>query len=164
LPSILARSVTSIDPDQPVYDVKTMEQRLAGSLASRRFNAVWIGCFAAAAILLAAIGVYGVMSHLVTLRTQEIGIRLALGARPGQVLHLIVREGFVLAIAGSVIGLAGACALRRSLSMLLFGVSTLDPAIYSGCTAALLIAVLAACYGPALRAARLDPMTSLRHD
>jgi putative ABC transport system permease protein len=163
LPSMVARLVTSIDPDQPVFDIKTMDQRLADSLASRRFNAVWIGCFAVAAILLAAIGVYGVMSYLVTLRTQEMGIRLALGARPGQVLHLIVREGLVLAIAGSAVGLAGAFALRRFLSLLLFGVSTLDPAIYSGFTAALLIAVLAACYGPGMRAARVDPVTSLRH-
>jgi predicted permease len=162
--SIMARLVASIDPDQPVYDIKTMDQRLADSLASRRFNAVWIGCFAVAAILLAAIGVYGVMSYLVTLRTREMGIRLALGARPGQVLHLIVREGLVLAIAGSAVGLAGAFALRRFLSLLLFGISTLDPAIYSGFTAALLIAVLAACYVPGLRAARVDPVTSLRHD
>jgi putative ABC transport system permease protein len=164
LPSMVARLVTSIDSDQPIYDVKTMDQRLADSLASRRFNAVWIGCFAVAAMVLAAIGVYGVMSYLVTLRTQEIGIRLALGARPGQVIHLIVREGLVLAIAGSTIGLAGAYALRRFLSLLLFGVSTLDPAVYLGFTAALLIAVLAACYGPGRRAARVDPMTSLRHD
>src|ERR1700692_4236318 len=106
LASTVSRLVASIDPDQPVYDIKTMDQRLADSLASRRFNAVWIVCFAAAASLLAAIGVYGVMSYLVTLRTQEMGIRLALGARPGQVLQLVIREGLVLAIAGSAIGLA----------------------------------------------------------
>ncbi len=82
LPSIVARLVTSIDPDQPVYDMRTMDQRLADSLASRRFNAVWIGCFAVAAVLLAAIGVYGVMSYLVTLRTQEMGIRLRLRDSP----------------------------------------------------------------------------------
>jgi putative ABC transport system permease protein len=144
-------------------DMRTMDQRLADSLASRRFNAVWIGCFAVAAVLLAAIGVYGVMSYLVTLRTQEMGVRLALGARPGQVLQLIVREGLVLGIIGSAIGLAGAYALRRFLSLLLFGVSTLDPAIYAGFTAALLFVVFAACYGPGLRAARVDPVTSLRH-
>jgi predicted permease len=163
LPPIVARLVTSVDPDQAVHDIKTMDQRLADSLASRRFNTVWIGCFAVAAILLAAIGVYGVMSYLVTLRTQEMGVRLALGARPGQVLQLIVREGLVLGIIGSAIGLAGAYALRRFLSLLLFGVSTLDPAIYAGFTAALLFVVFAACYGPGLRAARVDPVTSLRH-
>jgi putative ABC transport system permease protein len=156
--------VAFVDPDQPVYDIKTMDQRLADSLASRRFNAVWIGCFAMAAILLAAIGVYGVMSYLVTLRTQEMGIRLALGARPGQVLQLIIREGLTLGVAGGAIGLAGAYVLRRFLAVLLFGVSTLDPATYAGFTAALLIAVFAACYGPGLRAARVDPLTSVRHD
>ncbi len=164
LPSMVAKLVTSVDPDQPVYDVKTMDQRLADSLASRRFNAMWIGCFAAVAILLAAIGVYGVTAHLVTLRTQEMGIRVALGARQGQVIQLIVREGLVLAFAGTAIGLIGAYVLRRFLSLLLFGVSTLDPGIYAGFTAALLFAVSAACYGPGLRAARVDPMTSLRHD
>jgi predicted permease len=164
LPPAVARLVTSIDPDEPVYDIKTMDQRLADSLASRRFNAMGIGYFAAIATLLAAIGVYGVISHLVTLRTQEIGIRIALGARPGQVVHLIVREGFELAVAGSVLGLAGAYVLRRSLSSLLFGVSTLDPTVYAGFTAALLFAVCVACYAPGLRAARVDPVTLLRHD
>jgi putative ABC transport system permease protein len=164
LASTVARLVASIDPDQPVYDIRTMDQRLGDSLASRRFNATWIGCFAGVAILVAVIGVYGVISHLVTLRTQEMGIRLALGARPGQVMQLVVREGLVLAIAGSAIGLAGAYVLRGFLAALIFEVSTLDPAVYAGFTAALLVAVLAACYVPGLRAARVDPMTSLRHD
>lgn len=160
----IATTVASIDPDQPVYDIKTMDQRLADSLASRRFNAVWIGCFAVAAILFAAIGVYGVMSYLVTLRTQEMGIRLALGARPVQVLQLIVREGLTLGVVGGAIGLAGAYTLRSFLTLLLFGVSTLDPATYAGYTAVLWLAVFAACCGPGLRAARVDPVTSLRHD
>jgi putative ABC transport system permease protein len=164
LPSTIATLVASIDPGQPVYDIKTMDERLANSLASRRFNAVWIGCFAVAAILLAAIGVYGVMSYLVTLRTREMGIRQALGARPGQVLQLIIREGLMLGVVGGTIGLAGAYVLRGFLTLLLFGVSTLDPSTYAGFTAALLIAVFAACCGPGLRAARVDPMTSLRHD
>jgi hypothetical protein len=94
LPATLARLVMSIDPDQPVYDVKTMGRRLADSLASRRFMAMWIGCFAAVAVLLATIGVFGVIWHLATLRTQEMGIRLALGSRLGQVIQLIVREGW----------------------------------------------------------------------
>jgi putative ABC transport system permease protein len=164
LPPTVARVVTAVDPDEPAYDIKTMDQRLSDSLASRRFNAVWIGCFAVAAILLAAIGVYGVMSYLVTLRTREMGIRLALGARQGQVLQLIVREGLVLGVVGSGVGLAGAFVLSRFLSLLLFSVSALDPTIYAGFTAALLSAVFAACYGPGLRAARVDPVTSLRRD
>lgn len=164
LSSAVAKLATSIDADQPFYDVKTMEQRISGSLASRRFNAVWIGCFAAIAILLAAIGVYGVMSYLVTLRTHEVGIRMALGARPGQVLRLICREGLTLGLIGGVIGLAGGYGLSRFLASMLVGVSRLDLGVYAGCVVALLIAALAACYGPALRAARVDPLASLRHD
>jgi putative ABC transport system permease protein len=164
LRSTFARLVTSVDPDQPIYDVRTMDQRLADSLASQRFNAMWIGCFAVVATLLAAICVYGVISHLVTLRTREMGIRLAPGARPGQVIQLIVCEGLVLASVGIAIGLAGAYVLRGFLAALLLGVSTLDPAFYAGFTAALLFSVLAARYGPGLRAGRVDPMTSLRHD
>ena len=164
LPATLARLVMSINTDQPVYDIKTMDRRLADSLASRRFNAMWIGCFAAVSVLLATIGVYGVIAHLATLRTQEMGIRLALGAKPVQIIQLIVSEGLVLAVGGSAIGLTGAYLLRRFISGLLFGVSTLDPAIYAGFTAALVFAVIVACYGPGARAALADPMTSLRHD
>jgi predicted permease len=164
LSSSVPRVVASIDPDQPAYDVKTMDQRLADSLASRRFNATWIGCFAAAALLIAAIGVYGVMSYLVTLRTHEVGVRLTQGARPGQILQLILREGLTLGMIGCAIGLAGAWAFRPLLASLLFGVTRVDPAVCAGFTAALLLAALAACLGPALRAARVDPATSLRHD
>jgi ABC-type antimicrobial peptide transport system permease subunit len=164
LSSTIPKLVASIDPDQPAYDVKTMDQRLADSLASRRFNATWIGCFAAAALLIAAIGVYGVMSYMVTLRTHEVGVRLTQGARPGQILQLIVREGLTLGIIGCAIGLVGAYAFRPLLASLLFGVNPIDPAVCAGFTAALLLAALAACLGPALRAARVDPATSLRHD
>jgi len=162
--SALVKLVVAMDTDQLPYDFQTMEQRLAGSLASRRFYTVWIGCFAAIAILLAAIGVYGVVSYLVTMRTEEMGIRVALGARPGQVLWLVCGEGILLGMTGGAIGLAGAYGFGRFVSALLAGVSALDPGIYTGCTIALLVVVLAACYGPALRAARADPLISLRHD
>ena len=134
LSSIVTRLVASVDPDQPAYDVKTMDQRLADSLASRRFNAAWIACFAMAALLIAAVGVYGVMSYLVTLRSHEVGVRLTQGARPGQILQLIVREGLTLGIIGCAIGLAGAYAFRPIVASLLFGVNTLDPAICAGFT------------------------------
>lgn len=164
LSSELVKLVASISPDQVPYDLETMEQRIAGSLASRRFYTIWIGCFAAIAILLAAIGVYGVISYLVTMRTKEMGIRIALGARPGQVLRLVCSEGLMLGLTGGAIGLAGAYGFRRFVSALLVGVSALDPVIYAGCTIAFLGVVLVACYRPALRAARADPLISLRHD
>ncbi len=130
--------VASIDRDQPIYDVRTMQRRLYDSLGSRRFNAVLIGCFALMAAMLASIGVYGVMSYLVTLRTSEIGIRLALGAQPGQVLSLILREGLALGALGSVLGIAGALSLSRFLATLLYGVSAQDAATYSFFTLTLL--------------------------
>jgi len=158
------RIVAAIDRDQPIFDVKTMDQRLADSLGSRRFNAALIGCFAALAVVLAAIGVYGVMSYLVLLRTQEMGIRMALGAQPRQVLGLILREGFMLAVLGSIVGLAGALSLSRFLATLLFGVTTADPVIFSALTLLLLGVVFAACYIPGRRASHVDPLTALRHE
>lgn len=156
--------VASIDRDQPIYDVRTMQRRLDDSLGSRRFNAVLIGCFAFIAAILASIGVYGVMSYLVTLRTYEIGIRLALGAQPAQVLHLILREGLALGALGSVLGIAGAAGLSRFLATLLYGVGTHDAATYSIFTVMLFAVVLAAATIPGRRAARVDPVTALRHD
>jgi predicted permease len=162
--SAVVKLIAAIDPDQVAYDLKTMEQRLAGSLASRRFYTVWIGCFAVIAIFLAAMGVYGVISYLMSMRTKEMGIRVALGARPGQILLLVCSEGLMLSLAGGAIGLAGAYGFRRFVSALLVGVSALDPGIYAGCTVALLVVALAACYRPAVRAAHADPLISLRHD
>jgi predicted permease len=164
LSPILREVAASIDRDQPVFDIKTMEQRVTDSLGSRRFNAALIGCFALIAAILAAIGVYGVMSYLVTLRTSEIGIRMALGARPGQVLRLIVREGLVLGLLGGVLGIAGALGLSRYLATLLYGVGTEDPATFCIAAAMLFGAVLAACFVPGRRAAHIDPVTALRHE
>jgi len=158
------RMDTSMDPDEPLYDVKTLEQRLDDSLGSRRFDAVLLGSFAAIAALLAAVGVYGVMSYLVTLRTTEICIRLALGARPAQVLGAILREGILLAILGGALGVAGAVSARRYLAALISGVSAVDAATYALFTAALIAVVLAACWIPGSRAARVDPVTALRQD
>ncbi len=160
----IERLVASVDRDQPIYDVRTMQRRLDDSLGSRRFNAVLIGCFAFIAAMLASIGVYGVMSYLVTLRTSEIGIRLALGAQPAQVLRLILREGLILGALGSVLGIAGALGLSRFLATLLYGVSTRDASTYSIFTVMLLGVVFAASTLPGRRAARVDPVTALRHD
>jgi putative ABC transport system permease protein len=160
----IEKLVASVDRDQPIYDVRTMQKRLDDSLGSRQFNAVLIGCFAFIAAVLASIGVYGVMSYLVTLRTSEIGIRLALGAQPAQVLGLILREGLLLGALGSVLGIAGAFGLSRFLATLLYGVSTRDASTYSIFTVMLLGVVFAASALPGRRAARVDPVTALRHD
>jgi putative ABC transport system permease protein len=163
LPSI-EKLVAGMDRDQPVFDAKTMEQRLKDSLGSRRFNAVLTAAFALVAAFLACTGVYGVMSYLVALRTSEIGIRLALGARREQVLALILREGSALAIIGVALGLAGAFALSRYLANLLYDVSTHDLATFIAVTAGLFAAAVAASAIPGRRAANVDPAIALRHD
>ena len=163
LPTI-EKLVAGMDRDQPVFDAKTMERRLADSLGSRRFNAALTGAFALIAAFLACIGVYGVMSYLVALRTSEIGIRLALGARREQVLGSILREGSSIALIGVIIGLAGALALSRYLRSLLSGVSIHDPGTFVAATLALFAAVVAACLIPGRRAANIDPASALRHD
>ncbi len=163
LPSI-EKLVAGMDRDQPVFDARTMERRLSDSLGSRRFNAVLTGAFALIAAFLACLGVYGVMSYLVALRTSEIGIRLALGARRQQVLGLILREGSIIAFIGVALGLGGAFALSRFLATLLYGVSTRDPSTFAAVSLALFAAVLAACAIPGRRAANVDPAIALRHD
>ena len=159
----LREFTASIDRDEPVFDVKTLEQRLDDSLGSRRFNAALIGCFALMAAILAAIGVYGVMAYLVMLRTSEIGIRLALGAQRAQVVGLIVREGLALGLIGVALGVGGALGLSRYLAALLYGVGTHDPATFGVAVLTLFGAVLAACYVPGRRAACVDAAIALRH-
>jgi putative ABC transport system permease protein len=159
----LERVAAGMDRDQPVFDTKTLQQRLDDSLGSRRFDAALTGAFALIAMFLASIGVYGVMSYLVTLRTSEIGIRLALGAQRGQVVGLILREGVVLGSIGVALGVAGALGLSRYLSALLYGVGTRDVETFGVAALALFGAVLAACYVPGRRAARVDAAIALRH-
>ena len=159
----LEKVVAAIDRDQPVYDAKNLQQRLNDSLGSRRFDAALTGAFALIAMFLASIGVYGVMSYLVTLRSSEIGIRLALGAQRGQVVGLILREGAVLAAIGVALGIGGALGLSRYLATLLYGVGTRDLQTFGVAALALLGAVLAACYVPGRRAARVDAAIALRH-
>jgi len=156
------RIIAAIDPDEPVYDVKTMEERLSDSIGTPRFHAALVGAFALMAAFLAAIGVYGVMSYLVTLRSQEMGIRLALGARPPQIVRLVLREGAVLGLVGATLGIGGALALSRFLRTLLYGVNTLDPPTFIAVLIGLMGTVLAACYLPGRRAARTDPLVALR--
>jgi len=157
------RQVAALDKDQPVYDVKTMEQRLLTTISQPRFQTLLLAGFAALAMALAAAGVYGLVSYAVERRTSEIGIRMALGARPAGVVRLVVGQGMAPVLAGVIIGLAGAAAASRALSSLLFRVSPTDAATYAA--AALLVTVvgLAACYLPARRSARIDPADSLRY-
>ena len=141
-----------------------MEQIVRHSIASQRFNAGLFGAFAALAMILAAIGIYGVLAYSVNQRTREIGLRMALGAERSDVLRLILRQGMTLAAAGMALGLAGALALTRVLRSLLFGVSATDPFTFVGITLLLTAVAFLACYWPARRAARVDPMEALRYE
>jgi len=160
----LRQAVLELDREQPVSRVAAMEQTLAGSLAAQRFSTVLLGIFAVVALVLAAIGIYGVLAFAVAERTREIGIRMALGAASRQVMRSVLTDALALIGSGVAIGLVAALALVRFISSLLYGVASTDPAVYAG-TAAILIAVGAlASYPPARRASRVDPMVALRCD
>jgi putative ABC transport system permease protein len=154
----------SIDANVPVIDIQTVEQLLSDSLGSRRFNMFLLGSFAAVALLLASVGLFGVMSYLVSQRTHEIGIRLALGALPRDVLRLVIRRGMLLASIGAAVGLVAAFALARYLETLLFQIRPTDALVFTVAPLLLLGVALLACYVPARRAMRVDPMVALRHE
>ncbi|MFL6196578.1 MAG: FtsX-like permease family protein, partial [Thermoanaerobaculia bacterium] len=158
------RELRSIDPNQPVSDVRTMDQVMSETVGRARFNTLLLGLFAGLATLLAAVGIFGVMHYLVTLRTREIGLRMALGARQGEVLGLILKQGLVLTLIGIAIGLAGALALTRVMSSLLYGVSASDPWTFAAIALLLTAVAGTACYIPARRAARVDPLVALRSE
>ena len=157
----LRREVQALDKDQPVYGVRTMDDVVANSLGTRRVSMQLFAVFACAALLLAALGIYGVMAYSVTQRTQEIGIRMALGAQKSDVLAMVIRQGMALTVIGVVVGLAGAFALTRLIANLLFGVAASDPLTFLAIPLLLLFVALVACYLPARRAARLDPTRAL---
>lgn len=158
------QQVQAVDPDQPIYDIKSLTARRAESIAPQRFNLLLLAVFAAVAFTLAVVGIYGVMSYAVTQRTHEIGLRMALGAQTRDVLKLVVGQGMALIGIGVGLGLVGAFAVSRLLESLLFGVSATDFATF-GATAVLLAGVaLAACFVPACRAAKVDPMVALRYE
>jgi putative ABC transport system permease protein len=158
------KAVLNLDQDQPVDDIQIMEQRMSESVASRRVNMWLLGIFAVLALSLALVGVYGMMSYSVAQRTHEIGLRLALGAQPGDVLFLVVGRALLLAMTGVGVGLAGAFALTRFLSSLLFGVRPTDPLIFIGISILLTSITLLASYIPARRATKVDPMVALRYE
>jgi putative ABC transport system permease protein len=157
LVAAIRKEVLALDQDQPVYNIRSLEDVVGASLAARRFQMLLLGIFAAVAMIMAATGVYAVMAEVVVQRTHEIGIRMALGARPLDVLKLVVGRGMRLTLAGVTMGLAGALALTRWMSSMLFGVSAADPLTFLTVSLALAGVALLACYIPARRAARLPP-------
>ena len=145
-------------------NVRTMEQVVSESLAADRFYTVFLGLFAAVALVLAAVGIYGVMSFVVAQRTHEIGLRMALGAGRGQVVAQVLREGMTTALAGTAVGAGGAWFVGRAMQGMIHGMESTDPVVFSAVALVLLGAALAACVVPARRAASVDPMVALRQD
>jgi putative ABC transport system permease protein len=160
----LKSAVLDIDNDQPIADIKTMDQVMVEYNAQRRLIVLLLGIFAGVALLLASIGVYGVMAYAVTQRTHEFGIRLALGARQSAVLNMVLRHGMLLALAGIALGVGAAFALTRLMSSLLFNVSATDIAVFALVAGLLGGIALVACAVPAMRATRVDPMVTLRYE
>jgi putative ABC transport system permease protein len=158
------REIAAIDADQPVSDVRTMTQVMADTVSRARFNTLLLGIFAGLATLLAAVGIFGVMNYSVQLRTREIGLRMALGAQPGRMLMLVLRQGLVLTLIGIGVGLVGALALSRVMSGLLYGVTASDPATFAVIVVVLAVVSLVACYIPARRATRVDPLIALKYE
>ncbi|HXT64699.1 MAG TPA: ABC transporter permease [Pyrinomonadaceae bacterium] len=164
LSSAVRGAIAEIDPTQPIYDVQTLDQLVAKSLGQRRFTLMLMLLFGVIALVLSAVGIYGVMAFAVSQRTQEIGIRMALGASALDVLKLVLRNGMLLAVIGAVMGLGGAFVITRFMSSLLFGVSPTDVVTFALVTAGLLSVALVACYLPARRATKVDPLVALRYE
>jgi putative ABC transport system permease protein len=164
LASAVIREVHQLDPDQPVAEVRTMEEVVSLAMAGARFNTVLLVSFAGVAFLLAAVGIYGVISYDVSQRTNEIGIRMALGAQPADVRRLILGQGARLAVYGIVAGLLGAGVLTRWMGTMLFGVNPTDALTYAAISILLAVVALAASFVPSRRAMALDPVTALRHE
>ena len=160
----IRRAIQSVDPDLPVFAVRSLRGIISDSLAPRRFAMQILGFFAATAMVLAALGIYGVMAYFVSQRVREIGVRMALGAQRADVMKLIVWKGMSLALVGVVVGLVAALALARLISGLLFGVSATDPLTIAAFTLLLALVAFLANYIPANRAAKVDPMVALRYE
>jgi putative ABC transport system permease protein len=158
------RAVAEIDSREVVYNVQTMNEVVSNSFAARRLSMMLLGVFAALALVLACVGIYGVISYLVGQRTHEIGVRMALGAQRRDVLRLVIGHGTRMAVMGVAIGIVAALGLTRLMANQLFGVSAHDPLTFVGVGMLLIIVAVAACYIPARRAMRVDPMIALRHE
>jgi len=164
LATAVRKEVWAVNPNQPVANISTMNELLMISAARTRFNTLLLSLFAMIALTLASVGIFGVMSYTVTQRTREIGVRMALGAQSSDVLRLIIRQGMILAAVGIVIGLAAALAITRVMTSLLYGISATDPATFVGIALLLAGVALIACYIPAKRATKVDPMVALRNE
>jgi putative ABC transport system permease protein len=162
--SAVRQAIWSIDKDLPFTEVQTMEQRLSQSFAGRRFHMILLGVFAGLALVLSLVGIYGVMSYAVAQRTREIGVRMALGAERLHVLRLVLGHGLVLTLIGVGLGLAGAFALTRFLASLLYGVGATDPVTFAIVPLLLIVVAILACYLPAQRATKVDPLVALRYE
>jgi predicted permease len=164
IPAEVREQVQSVNPELPVYGAQTLAEALSASLAARRFLMEMVACFAATALLLAALGIYGVISYIVAERTRDIGIRLALGAQRENILEMVLRQGLGLAISGAAVGLVGALIASHLMAGLLYGVRPTDPLTFVGVTLLLTFVALAACYIPARRAMRINPLIALRYE
>ena len=160
----MVREIHAVDPTVPVYDVRTMEDRMSASLARQRFSTIALAAFGVFALILAAVGVYGVISYLVTQGTHDIGVRLALGAQRSSILQMVLRQGLELTVVGIVTGILGAALLTRVMAALLFGISATDLVTFSGVPVILAIVAILAAYIPAWRATRVDPVVALREE
>ncbi len=164
LTAAVRREVQAVDPNQPVYNVRTMEEVINLSISNRKLNMTLLTIFAGLATLLAVVGIYSVMSYLVTQHTREIGIRVALGARPSNILRLVLGQGLTLTLVGVGVGALAAFGLTRLMSSLLYGVEGTDPLTYVSVSLLLIAVALAACYVPARRAMKVDPLVALRYE
>jgi len=162
--SMLTDSIREVDPEVPVLNIRTMDESVSASLSPQRFTMLLFAAFAGTALLLAAAGIYGVMAYTVTRRTREIGVRMALGAAAGDVLRLVVGQGMGSTAMGLAIGTAGSLALTRTMQTLLFGVKATDPVNIIAVVLLLAAVSLFACWIPARRATRVDPLVALRDE
>jgi ABC-type antimicrobial peptide transport system permease subunit len=157
-------SIRQVDPEMPLYMVRSMTEVIGQTLSTQRLTNILLTAFAILALLLAAVGIYSTMSVYVGSRTKEFGIRLALGAQPGALRRAVMRQGLLLTAAGVLVGVAGAWALTRTIKSLLFEVSATDPAVFTAIPLLLVIVSLVACYTPARRATKVDPLVALRDE